>query len=103
MVPALELRNIYQWLNDPSKPWLNRPAGTGVRAKNLWRFPKFIEVELYRVEPGGSIDAHSHPDQMEIVICWQGSGKVTIAEASPAGGWGSTYADFRFERYESFV
>src|SRR5262245_28106878 len=96
-VPALELREIYSWFNDANNPALPRPPGTNVVAKTLWGAGDTgsnVDTEIYVIAAGGVVDAHSHPDHMELVICWQGTGKVTIAEPAAGGGFQPAYQEF---------
>lgn len=41
-----------------------------------------LDVDVYSIAPGEEDPLHHHPDHIELVICWRGSGTVTIAESA---------------------
>jgi quercetin dioxygenase-like cupin family protein len=103
-MPALELRPILGWLDDPENKPLPRPPGAGLTAKSLWRTTEtraYLNIEIYAVEPGGNIAARYHDGFPAMLICWQGAGTMTIAEPADGGSaWKAPYATLAIEQYD---
>jgi mannose-6-phosphate isomerase-like protein (cupin superfamily) len=104
-MPALELRSIQEWLDDPLREPLPRPLGTYLTAKTLWGTTEshdFLNIEIHAIAPEGGIDPHYHAGFPVMLICWQGEGQMTVAESSGvAGRWNEPYAEFPIKQYDS--
>jgi len=87
------------------------PSGAGHARAPLWassETQEHLQVDLYGLAPGGKVDAHYHPHHLELVICWQGSADVTIAERvgqSAQGNpiWGPTYKTLEIQPLDCFL
>lgn len=87
------------------------PSGAGHVRAPLWAPSEtqgHLQVDLYGLAPGGKIDAHYHPHHLELVICWQGSADVTIAERAgqTAQGnpvWGPTCKTLEVQPLDCFL
>lgn len=65
-----------------------------------------LNVDVYAVRAGGKVETRYNPDHMSMVICWQGSGEVTIAQPNPGGSqpsWAAPYHTFRVGEFDTFV
>jgi quercetin dioxygenase-like cupin family protein len=100
----MDVRSIYDVLKD--EPW--PPSGGFVR-KTLWApeaTDSRLNVDIYALRGGGKVETRYHPDHMAMVICWQGSGEVTIAPANGSGSpqsWGAPYYTFNVGELDTFI
>ena len=79
----------------PTIRWPNITKYPTVTRQRMWGkgANQPVEVDIYSIAPGEEDGLHYHPDHVELVICWRGSCKVTLAlpkSPPPGSDWTET-------------